>query len=51
MFIPHTDQETREMLEAVGVKDIKALFKDIPEKYRFPKFNLTSCHDGNGDHG
>jgi glycine dehydrogenase subunit 1 len=40
MFIPHTDQETREMLEAVGVKDIKTLFKDIPEKYRFPNLTL-----------
>ena len=40
MFIPHTDQETREMLEAVGVKDIKALFKDIPEKFRFPNLTL-----------
>lgn len=40
MYIPHTDQETREMLEAVGAKDIKALFKDIPEKFRFPKLTL-----------
>lgn len=28
------------MLEAVGVKDIKALFKDIPEKFRFPNLTL-----------
>lgn len=40
MFIPHTDQETREMLDAVGVKDIKDLFKDIPQKCRFPELNL-----------
>ena len=40
MFIPHTDQETKEMLEVVGVKDIESLFKDIPKKYRFPKLNL-----------
>ena len=40
MFIPHTDQETKEMLEVVGVKDIESLFNDIPKKYRFPKLNL-----------
>ncbi len=40
MFIPHTDQETREMLEAVGVKNIAELFNDIPEKYRFPELIL-----------
>jgi len=40
MFIPHTDQETKEMLKVVGVKDIESLFNDIPKKYRFPKLNL-----------
>lgn len=40
MFIPHTDQETGEMLEAVGVKNIEALFTDIPEKFRFPYLSL-----------
>jgi glycine dehydrogenase subunit 1 len=40
MFIPHTDQETKEMLKVVGVKDIDSLFNDIPKKYRFPKLNL-----------
>jgi glycine dehydrogenase subunit 1 len=40
MFIPHTDQETKAMLEVVGVKDIESLFNDIPKKYRFPKLNL-----------
>ncbi len=40
MFIPHTDQETREMLEVVGVKNIADLFCDIPEKFRFPDLIL-----------
>ena len=40
MFIPHTDQETREMLEVVGVKNIADLFSDIPEKFRFPELIL-----------
>jgi len=40
MFIPHTDQETSEMLEAVGVKDLAELFTAIPQKHRFPKLNL-----------
>ena len=40
MFIPHTDQETREMLKVVGVKDIESLFNDIPKQFRFPKLTL-----------
>jgi glycine dehydrogenase subunit 1 len=40
MFIPHTEQETREMLEVVGVKNIADLFCDIPEKFRFPELIL-----------
>ncbi len=40
MFIPHTDQETSEMLEAVGVKDMAELFTAIAQKHRFPKLNL-----------
>src|SRR3569833_1802093 len=29
-FIPHTEQEVREMLDAIGVRDINELFKKIP---------------------
>lgn len=40
MFIPHTDSEREEMLKAIGIKKLDDLFKDIPEKYRFPKLDL-----------
>ena len=40
MFIPHTDLEREEMLKTIGVKTLEDLFKDIPEKYRFPKLDL-----------
>ena len=33
-FIPHTEQEVREMLDAVGVRDIDALFDEIPAALR-----------------
>ncbi|MCK5263922.1 MAG: glycine dehydrogenase, partial [Gammaproteobacteria bacterium] len=29
-FIPHTEQEIAEMLQAIGVDDINALFEEIP---------------------
>ncbi len=40
MFIPHTQQETEEMLKSVGVKKIEDLFVDVPKEYRFPKLDL-----------
>ncbi|MEW6717902.1 MAG: aminomethyl-transferring glycine dehydrogenase subunit GcvPA [Chloroflexota bacterium] len=40
MFIPHTDSEREEMLRAIGVESIEALFQDIPEKQRFPQLEL-----------
>ncbi len=40
MFIPHTDAEREAMLASIGVKDIKDLFTDVPEKHRFPKLGL-----------
>ncbi|NNJ96065.1 MAG: aminomethyl-transferring glycine dehydrogenase subunit GcvPA [Gammaproteobacteria bacterium] len=33
-FIPHTDQEIDEMLEAIGIKDTDALFAEIPSHLR-----------------
>lgn len=40
MFIPHTPSETEEMLKNIGGSSIEELFKDVPQKYRFPKLNL-----------
>ncbi|WP_457673699.1 aminomethyl-transferring glycine dehydrogenase subunit GcvPA [Thiolapillus sp.] len=33
-FIPHTEEETREMLDAIDVDGIDALFEEIPENLR-----------------
>ncbi|MBP8996758.1 MAG: aminomethyl-transferring glycine dehydrogenase subunit GcvPA [Anaerolineaceae bacterium] len=40
MFIPHTEAETKEMLKVIGVKEIKDLFTDVPERFRFPDLKL-----------
>ena len=33
-FIPHTEQEIEEMLEAIGISDTEALFEEIPSHLR-----------------
>ena len=33
-FIPHTDDDTREMLEAIGANSIEELFDEIPAKLK-----------------
>jgi glycine dehydrogenase subunit 1 len=33
-YIPHTDSDVREMLQAIGVKRLEDLFQAIPEPYR-----------------
>jgi glycine dehydrogenase subunit 1 len=35
-FIPHTDEDVGEMLAAIGVRDIEALFEEIPAALRAP---------------
>jgi glycine dehydrogenase subunit 1 len=42
MFIPHTKEETTQMLKSIGVKSLEELFADVPQKYRFPKLNLPA---------
>lgn len=34
-FFPHTEKETKEMLNKVGIENIQDLFADIPEVLRF----------------
>jgi glycine dehydrogenase subunit 1 len=40
VYIPHTDEERTEMLAAIGVNGIGALFQDVPKKFRYPKLDL-----------
>ncbi len=42
VYIPHTDLERQAMLQAIGIKDIKDLFSDIPEELRYPNLGLPS---------
>jgi glycine dehydrogenase subunit 1 len=39
-FIPHSDEERRQMLDAVGVKTLEGLFGDVPDHVRFPSLSL-----------
>jgi glycine dehydrogenase subunit 1 len=43
-FIPHTDQDIREMLAAIGAPDIDALFDEIPAELKAGK--LTKVPEG-----
>jgi glycine dehydrogenase subunit 1 len=40
MFIPHTDADRAAMLRTIGIGKLEDLFRDVPEKYRFPALNL-----------
>lgn len=39
-YIPHTVNETQQMLGAIGVDSIDALFEAVPATHRFPKLDL-----------
>ena len=41
-FIPHTDEERRQMLTAIGADSLEHLFDDVPENVRFPKLHLPA---------
>ncbi len=41
-YIPHTEEETRQMLDTVGVSFIEELFADIPAGLRPKSFDLPS---------
>ncbi len=43
MFTPHTKQDEREMLAAVGVSSVKELLTKIPAKWLYPNYNLPTA--------
>ena len=43
MFTPHTKQDEKEMLNAVGVSSIKELLANIPAELLYPKYNLPTA--------
>jgi glycine dehydrogenase subunit 1 len=40
VYIPHTGAERQAMLEAIGLENIEELFRDIPDKFRYPQLDL-----------
>ncbi len=36
-YIPHTEEDCRNMLETIGVKNVEDLFGSIPKEYRLSK--------------
>lgn len=44
-YLPHTEAEVREMLEAIGVSSIDALFEPIPEPLRSKPLDLEPALD------
>ncbi len=40
MFTPHTPSDVEVMLKSIGIEKVADLFKEIPEKYRFPDLKL-----------
>ena len=39
-FVPHTPEDRKEMLEAIGAESVEELFQVIPDSVRFPELNL-----------
>ncbi|MFN3744888.1 MAG: aminomethyl-transferring glycine dehydrogenase subunit GcvPA [Hyphomicrobiaceae bacterium] len=39
-FVPHSEAERRQMLDAVGIEDLEELFADVPARVRFPQLDL-----------
>lgn len=39
-YLPHTDEERRQMLEAIGVDALERLFDDLPAQHRYPELGL-----------
>jgi glycine dehydrogenase subunit 1 len=45
-FIPHTDNDVREMLAAIGAPSIDALFEEIPAALRIKSLARSADRDG-----
>ena len=41
-YIPHTDAERQQMLDAIGVTTIEDLFEAVPAGHRFPRLDLPA---------
>ncbi len=43
VYTPHTDDDRRVMLEAIGVGSLAELFADVPGRHRFPDLDLPEA--------
>lgn len=43
MYIPHTEEDRKAMLQVIGARRIEDLFKDVPARHRFPDLELPSA--------
>lgn len=39
-YLPHTDNDRKAMLRAIGIDSVEELFRDVPEKFRNADFKL-----------
>jgi glycine dehydrogenase subunit 1 len=42
-YLPHTDADRRDMLDAIGASSVEELFHDVPESFRFPELELPKA--------
>jgi glycine dehydrogenase subunit 1 len=42
MYIPHTEDERKVMLETIGKSSLEELFNVVPQKHRFPNLDLPA---------
>jgi glycine dehydrogenase subunit 1 len=42
-YIPHSEEDRKAMLAAIGVRSIDELFQDVPEHARFPELDLPAA--------
>lgn len=47
MFIPHTPEDKKEMLQKIGVSCVQDLFAQIPQDVRYPALHLPPALDEN----
>jgi glycine dehydrogenase subunit 1 len=40
VYVPHTEEERREMLATIGVARLEDLFGDVPARHRYPELGL-----------
>lgn len=44
-YLPHTDEDVRRALDAIGIDSLEALFADLPEELRDPELDLPPGMD------